>query len=179
MTNAVASARRTRRNAFTLLEVLLSIAILGTSLAIIGNGFHATLTNMHEAQQEVRAALIAETILSQVAAGAIAPESTEGDYDLDPRWHYALTVEPMSDVDGLLQVRVEVGRGDLERPRKVALARWVTDPLWLEEQAANLAAQKEAEAAAAAPATGSTTGASGGTSGSGSSGTSATGGSGR
>ena len=158
-----------QQKAFTLLEVILAIAILGVSLAIIGEGFRVGLRNIDEAQHEVRASLIAESVLSQVAAGAILPENTgDAAYEFDPNWVYSITSEPKNDVDGLLAVTVTVHPVNQSK-YTVTMSRWLTDPSWLAEQAANNPLTLAAEAAAA---TSSTSGSSSSSSGSGSSGTS-------
>jgi general secretion pathway protein I len=127
----------TKRQAFTLLEVILAIAILGVSLAIIGEGFRASLRNIDEARHEVRASLVAESILSSVAAGEILPESVgEAAYPFDANWVYSLSSEPQGDVEGLLAVSVAVHH--VSNPvYSVTMSRWLTDPNWLAEQAAN------------------------------------------
>lgn len=155
-----------KHRAFTLLEVILAIAILGVSLAIIGEGFRAGLRNIDEAQHEVRASLVAESILSQVACGEILPENVgEVAYTFDPNWVYSVTSEPLGDVEGLLNVTVSVHH--VSQPRYgVTMGRWLTDPDWLAEQEANNPLNQAAAAGTTDPAASSS-----------SSGSSATGGS--
>lgn len=154
------------RRAFTLLEVILAIAILGVSLAIIGEGFRSGLRNIDEAKHEVRASLIAESVLSQVACGEILPENAaEASYSFDPNWVYSITAEPLADVEGLLTVSVSVHH--VNQPRyAVTMSRWLTDPNWLAEQAANnplnqAAATNSTSSTSSGSSTGSTTGNSG------------------
>jgi general secretion pathway protein I len=130
--------RRYQPRAFTLLEVILAIAILGVSLAIIGEGFRAGLRNIDEAKHEVRASLVAESILSSVACGEILPENaSEVPYTFDPSWVYSITSEPPTNgLDGLLSISVTVHH--VSQPKYgVTMSRWLTDPNWLAEQAAN------------------------------------------
>ncbi len=154
------------RRAFTLLEVILAIAILGVSLAILGEGFRAGLRNIDEAKHEVRASLVAESILSQVACGEILPENAgEVAYIFDPNWVYSITSEPPTNgLDGLLSVSVSVHH--VSQPKYgVTMSRWLTDPAWLEEQAANNPLNQAAANATTSSTTGSSTGSSGSSSG--------------
>jgi len=144
-----------KRYGFTLLEVMLAIAILGVSLAIIGEGFRAGLANIEQAKYEVRASLVAESILSSVAAGEILPESVgETPYTFDGNWVYSLTAEPQGDVDGLLSVSVVVHHAS--NPKySVTMSRWLTDPNWLAEQAANNPLNQAAATSSSSSTTGS------------------------
>jgi prepilin-type N-terminal cleavage/methylation domain-containing protein len=145
----------TKRQAFTLLEVILAIAILGVSLAIIGEGFRAGLANIEQAKHEVRASLVAESILSSVAAGEILPESVgEAAYAFDANWVYSLTAEPQGDVDGLLSVSVQVHHVNNAK-YGVTMSRWLTDPNWLAEQAANNPLNQAAATSSSSSPTGS------------------------
>lgn len=158
--------------AFTLLEVILAIAILGVSLAIIGEGFRFGLRNIDEARHEVRASLIAESILSQIAAGVILPENNgEVPYELDPNFLYSITVsDPENPVEGLLAVSVSVYH--VSNPSfSVTMSRWLTDPDWLAEQAANnpLNQAAAAETASSSSTSGSSSSGSSGSSSGGSS----------
>lgn len=152
-----------KKRAFTLLEVILAIAILGVSLAIIGEGFRAGLRNIDEAKHEVRASLVAESILSQVACGEILPENAgEAAYTFDPNWVYSITSEPLADVEGLLSISVSVHH--TSQPRyAVTMSRWLTDPNWLAEQEANNPLNQAAANAttASSTSTGTSTGSSG------------------
>jgi prepilin-type N-terminal cleavage/methylation domain-containing protein len=146
--------------AFTLLEVILAIAILGVSLAIIGEGFRAGLRNIDEARHEVRASLVAESILSQVACGEILPENvSDVAYTFDPNWLYSITSEPPPEnpLDGLLSVSVTVRH--VSQPRySVTMGRWLTDPAWLAEQEANNPLNQAAANASTDAASSSSTG---------------------
>jgi prepilin-type N-terminal cleavage/methylation domain-containing protein len=123
---------------FSLLEVLLALAILAMGLSMLGIGFNNSLRNVDMARQEIRGNLIAESIMSEVAAGLILPEPSDVvTYEADPRYAYSIDAEPVTGVDGLVAIVVTVQRTDIQPAYPVKLARWITDPIWLQEQAAN------------------------------------------
>jgi general secretion pathway protein I len=130
--------RRTRRNAFTLLEVILALAILVGSLAIIGELTDQGLVGARRAATLAEAQLICESKLAEVAAGLL-PATAVGPVPLetDPAWNYTIAVVPQLDV-GLISVQVTVAENlpPEQRPTDFTLVRWMIDPIVLAEEAA-------------------------------------------
>ncbi len=126
--------KRNRRSAasagLSLLEVILAIAILGGSIAVIGELVRLGARQAEEARELTIAQLLCESKLEEIAAGVIAPEAV-GDvpFDLDPRWSYSIEIGSLDNPD-LLQVTVMAQQvdGSREIPLYYSLTRWILDP---------------------------------------------------
>jgi general secretion pathway protein I len=122
--------RSTVRAGLSLLEVILAIAILGGSVAVIGELVRLGARQAEEARELTIAQLLCESKLEEIAAGAIAPEAV-GDvpFELDPRWSYSIEVGSLDNPD-LLQVTVMAQQvdGSREIPLYYSLTRWILDP---------------------------------------------------
>lgn len=154
---------RKNRDAFTLLEIILAIAILGITIAIIGQGFRFGLERVKTSQNELRATLVAESILAQIAAGVLPPDAvTEAAYEDDKNWIYSVASESVGE-DGLLSVKVSV-RNTNDTAGKfgsVALTRWITNPdLTLAEEESQSMGGIAAESTTGTTGSSSTTGSS-------------------
>lgn len=127
--------RRFSRGGFTLLEVILALAILLTSLAAIGNLVHNAYRNAARVRDLTRAQLIAEAILAELNAGSLpletAAEAPVEDIDdtVEPGWLYSIDVMPLELV-GLLSVQVVVSQDPalVAYPVQYSLTQWVLDP---------------------------------------------------
>jgi hypothetical protein len=131
----------------SLLEVILSIAILGGSLAIIGELIRIGARNAAIARDLTTAQLYCESKMSEAAAGVIDLENLETDtLDEEGEWMCVITTEAL-DQQQLIAVNVTVGQNpDLfARPVSFSMTRWVIDPSYVAECAA-LDAQLKAEA---------------------------------
>ncbi len=125
--------RRTAGGAgFSLLEVILALAILTGSIAVLGEIARSALRNAQAARDTTRAQLLCEGILNEIAAGLVpcdpvfdVPCSQLFD-ERDRGWLYS--IESMAlDEDGLIAVQVTV-RQDLpatHQPVEVTLVRWL------------------------------------------------------
>ncbi len=136
------AGKRKQRDAFTLLEVILAIAILGVSIVAIGNVTRNAYRNAESATIELEARLVAESVMGEVLAGGrelvsapLAPLQT--DIGSTPAYSYAIIVEPTVQPN-LLSVRVQVTKVDAD-PGSVPLCeigRWKIDPNYLSSVAA-------------------------------------------
>jgi len=157
------------RRGFSLLEILLAMAILGGSLAvlsqIVGTGGDAG----RSAKELAMARLLCQSKLAEVLVTATSVMPTvvpstpvpSPDSQSETIFNYAVDVAPAA-MNGLLAIRVSVEavnpQGDGPAIANYSITRWILDPtLGLEqlEADANAAAQADAEAAAAASETGS------------------------
>lgn len=155
------------RRGFSLLEILLAMAILGGSLAvlsqIVGTGGDAA----RSAKELAMARLLCQSKLAEVmvTATTVMPTTVPStpvpspDSESDTVFNYAVDVAPAA-MDGLLAIRVSVEavnpEGDGPAVANYSITRWIIDPtLGLEqlEADANAEAQADAEAGAAASAT--------------------------
>lgn len=155
------------RRGFSLLEILLAMAILGGSLAvlsqIVGTGGDAA----RSAKELAMARLLCQSKLAEVmvTATTVMPTTVPStpvpspDSESDTVFNYGVDVAPAA-MDGLLAIRVSVEavnpEGDGPAVANYSITRWIIDPtLGLEqlEADANAEAQADAEAGAAASAT--------------------------
>ena len=93
---------RNNRNGLSLLEVMLAIALLGTSMVVIyqlmGIGYRSSL----EAQLQSDAANLVDTKMAEVSAGVLPLENAGGvPIEEAPEWSYSVEVQS-SDQIGLL-----------------------------------------------------------------------------
>jgi type II secretion system protein I len=138
------AARRRRRNAagadaFTLLEVILSLAILAGAMAALGELGSQGFENARVTRDMAMAQLLCESKLAEITAGIIEPAAISGVYqnsdgttfvsDGDVTWSYSIEVVTIDQDTGLLAVRVTVAQ-DLQPAliEPFSLVRWVPDP---------------------------------------------------
>ena len=130
----------------TLLEIILSLALLGGSMAIVGVVAHASFQNARQARDLVQAELLAESILAQVRLGIIQMErafevpvgvhSNPADMIVDTHavsmtnasevlWFYSLEIVDIDDylIEIAVTVRQNVAEG--RRPAVCRLVRWL------------------------------------------------------
>ena len=126
------------RNGFTLLEVILALAILAGAMAVLGEISRLALRNAAGARDLARAQLLAESKLAEIEAGFTAPDAadntafdttTESLDPAEPAWLYSISSQS-TDEDGLISVRVTVTRDQpaSQHPIKFSLVRWLPDP---------------------------------------------------
>ncbi len=138
---AAAGAKSSRRAAFTLLEVILALAILAGALAVLGEVGRLALQNAAGARDLARAQLLAESKMAEIDAGISAPDPVDSEafdttaesLDADgPAWVYSIASDSTDEV-GLLSVRVSVTRDQPagQHPVKFSLTRWLPDPNYM------------------------------------------------
>lgn len=118
-----------RRRGFSLLEVVLALAILAGAVAIIGELVRMGSRNAATARDSTQAQLLCEGLLEQVVAGylpltSVSNATCEGTTD----WTYSIAVEPTVDT-GVMSVTVTVRQAtDAESPPEFQLVQWLRDP---------------------------------------------------
>jgi prepilin-type N-terminal cleavage/methylation domain-containing protein len=122
--------RSRARQAFTLLEVILALVILGAALAIFGEVMQLANQNAADARAETRAQLLASSLLDEILAGSIddSPANRQPlEVDDDVRWVYSVSTGTAT-VSGVYPLVVEVEQ-DVEakfNPVKYRLVRWLS-----------------------------------------------------
>ncbi len=122
------------RDGFSLLEVVLALAILAGAIAVLGELGRMGLRNARFARDMTQAQLLCESKLAEIAAGITLPEPVNsarfeqevGDGQID--WLYSIETADV-DQQGLLSVRVTVAQ-DLpaeKLPVEFSLQRWIID----------------------------------------------------
>ena len=124
---------RTRRG-LSLLEVMLALAILGLSLATIGELLRVGSRNAEMARDLTTAQILCETKMAEIVCGMLPAMTTTDSPIVDAGsgndWLYAVETQPVAGQDGLLAVRVIVQQNPefVFRPASFALVRWIIDP---------------------------------------------------
>ncbi len=126
--------RKTSRSGLSLLEVLLSIAILGVSMVAIGHLFNLGFRSALDVQLRSEANMIADTTMAEVAAGVIDFAAGGGLVEANPEWQYEVASQ-QSQQPGLLSVTVKISReSDPDNNVSVSLVRLLADPDFEPEQ---------------------------------------------
>ena len=118
------------RRGVTLLEVMLAIAILGMSLASIGELIRLGVTGSLRTRDLTRAQIYAESKMSEITTGVYPIQSSAvTPYEADPTYIYQVEVQPALQA-GMLHVAVHVEKDTSQggEPVYFELFRWVVDP---------------------------------------------------
>jgi type II secretion system protein I len=126
---------RQRPSGFSLLEVVLALAILAGALAVIGEACRRGLDTARVARDLTYAQLICESQMSEITSGMVPPDPVDRskvDTVSDPSqtgWLYSVETES-TEVEGLIAVRVTVVQDlpEQKRPVRCSLVRWMQDP---------------------------------------------------
>ena len=135
---------------FSLLEVILALAILTGAIAVLGELASLGMRNARVARYTTRAELLSSSKLAEITSGITLPEAVsdvsfettddwlaQGD-PTGPEWLYSIDLAPL-DEEGLVAVRVTVSQNlpPEKRPVTFSLVRWIVDPgVELSEEAA-------------------------------------------
>jgi general secretion pathway protein I len=123
------------RRGFSLLEVILALAILGGAVAVLGEAASLAMRNAEFTRDMARAQMLCEGKLSEVVGGIVQAQPVQravlaGAADAsEPAWLYSIETASLS-AEGLMSIRVTVTR-DLpaaKRPVQFSLLRWIPDP---------------------------------------------------
>lgn len=120
----------------SLLEVLLALAVLGMTLAVIVEIVRIGGRNAEQARDISTAQIHCESLMAQVVSGLILPTPIASSPIDDPNapgeWVYSIEVQPI-DQNGLLGIRLAVSQNpDLfAQPVTFAVGRWMIDPEYL------------------------------------------------
>ena len=124
--------RNQTRSGFTLLEIVLALAILAGALAALGEVLRLASLNAEHARDESQAQLLASSVMAELVSGArqlTNVNQAELPIDAQPRWEYSIAIEE-TPYQELLLVRVQVAQQlPLEKqPRRFELVRWFSNP---------------------------------------------------
>jgi len=112
---------------------MLSIAILGGALVVVGELVRIGSRNAEMARDLTTAQLLCETKMAEISAGLILPQAVTGapveELDQQDAWLYSVQVEQV-DQQGMLSVWVTVEQNSAiySRPASFTLVRWMIDP---------------------------------------------------
>jgi prepilin-type N-terminal cleavage/methylation domain-containing protein len=125
------------RQAFTLLEIVLALALLAGALAALGEVLRLARLNAENAAAETQAQFVASSVLAELMSGAREPvDVAQAVYPLevDPPWLYsiAMSASPYSELL-LLEVKVEQQLPSRKQPISLTLRRWVLNPEYADQ----------------------------------------------
>ena len=126
------SPSRGAKLGFTLLEVILSLAILAGALAALGEVMRLADRSASIAEDETHAQILAASIMDELSAGSrelAAIQQSPLETGDDPPWVYTVDLE-QTQYDELVFVRVRVEQ-ELEarlQPAHFELVRWMPNP---------------------------------------------------
>lgn len=125
-------ARAAANRGFTLLEVILALAILAGSMAAVGEVMRLADQTATQTEAETQAQILAASIMDELACGARPLDQVDQEIlvgDSDPQWEYSIAVEDSS-MDELVAVRVLVQQKLDARltPPRFELVRWMPNP---------------------------------------------------
>ena len=129
---------------FTLLEVMLALAILAGALAVLGEFGRMGMQSAKTSRDLTRAELLCESVMSEISVGILTTDPVQRAPVVDPvqgtsvgntqtddvaPWVYSIDSETI-DQDGLLAVTVTVTQDmpAAQRPVSFTLVRWMLDP---------------------------------------------------
>jgi type II secretion system protein I len=117
---------------FTLLEIILALAILAGSLAALGEVMRLADQNATMTRDESQAQILASSVMDELVAGArqlVAIDRGQFDFVTDPPWVYSVLIESTA-FQELVAVRVLVEQ-DVDprlQPAQFELVRWLPNP---------------------------------------------------
>lgn len=120
---------------FTLLEIILALAILSGSLAALGEVMRVADVNAAKVRDETDAEFLADSVMAELISGARTLQNvseTPFDSDSEPPWVYSIEVGS-TQYDQLVSVHVSVAQ-QLEpqlQPARCELVRWLPNPDYL------------------------------------------------
>ncbi|HJQ79492.1 MAG TPA: prepilin-type N-terminal cleavage/methylation domain-containing protein [Lacipirellulaceae bacterium] len=117
---------------FTLLEIILALAILAGSLAALGEVMRLADQNAAATRDETQAQIIASSVLDELIAGVLpltAVNQSPVAVESDPPWVFSIALEQTGYAE-LIAVRVLVEQQADARlqPARFELVRWLPNP---------------------------------------------------
>ncbi|MEM6779842.1 MAG: prepilin-type N-terminal cleavage/methylation domain-containing protein [Planctomycetota bacterium] len=147
-----------RHEGFSLLEMLLALAVLGSSLGILAQIAGTGSDAAREARELSQARMIAQAKLAEILIQGISPQAVPPspaepvDSSSSTPFQYQVDVAPAA-LDGMLAIRIQVEALDPDGGpslARYAVTRWMIDPLLgLADLAAEEAAMREEQLAEA------------------------------
>jgi len=119
---------RKKQNGFSLLEVILAIAILGGSMVVIGYGFINGYRSVRNARMIGTGNRLADSAMAELAAGVIEPNSVSSKaIPGEDGWTYSVEIDD-APVPGLLSAVVRVENNQFQPNVAISITRMVIDP---------------------------------------------------
>lgn len=114
-----------------MLEVMLAIAILGGTIAVLGELVRTGSTAAAGCEKLTTGQMLAENVINEVVIGMRPMTDAQGVFPNYPEWSYSLTMQP-SDQEGVVVIVATVAHQDPDgaaKPFTFQLFRWAIDPV--------------------------------------------------
>jgi len=129
------TGRADPKRGFSLLEIILALAILTGAIAVLGELARLGLQNARLARDTTYAQLLCQSKMAEITSGAYHPEPIAGasletsDSPGDSEWLYSIELA-QTDLEALLAVRVTVAQALAaeKRPISFSMVQWILDP---------------------------------------------------
>ena len=116
------------KRGFTLLEVLVTLVILGTVLAVVAQGFTWSGRATGEAAQESLAVMLADMKISELETGEISlMQGDSGDFEEYENFRYEIETDADEENEGLYSVSVSIFYKEGEEERSYVLHRLIRE----------------------------------------------------
>ena len=120
--------RFNRRRGLSLLEVILAIAILGGSLAVISQLLRSGVNHAINTRLTSQGNVLCDAKMAELSAGVLELRSYGQTTIADsPEWYFQVDVQPSGE-QGLFLVSLTVGQNNLEDPIVITVNRFMPDP---------------------------------------------------
>ena len=117
----------TRRQGFTLVEVLVALVVAVAAMALLSQGFTTGARASTSSQFATRAALMAQRVVTDFETGLLSLSSTQsGKFDDDPDFSFE-TRSDTGSLTGLTQLTVTVKWQERNQDRTFVLVRLMKD----------------------------------------------------
>jgi type II secretory pathway pseudopilin PulG len=126
-----------KKNAFSILEVILALAILTGAMAVLGELGRLGFRNAKSAQDLTKAQMLCESKMAEYTSGITTPQSVSAtpfdaidqDSANSTTWVYSVDMQQI-DQDGLdaLCVTVTQNLPATQHPATYSITRWIVDP---------------------------------------------------
>ena len=134
---AIYNLQSKKRKAFSILEVILALAILTGAIAVLGELGRLGFGNAKSAQDLTKAQMLCESKMAEYTSGLTTPQSVSAtpfdaidqDSANSTTWVYSVDMQQI-DQDGLdaLCVTVSQNLPAAQHPATYSITRWIIDP---------------------------------------------------
>jgi general secretion pathway protein I len=167
---AIYNLQSKKRKAFSILEVILALAILTGAMAVLGELGRLGFRNAKSAQDLTKAQMLCESKMAEYTAGITTPQSVSAtpfdavdqDSSNSTTWIYSVDMQQI-DQYGLdaLCVTVTQNLPAAQQPASYSITRWIVDPSVAQAAAAAATSTEESTTGTSGSTQSSATGATG------------------
>ncbi len=123
------------KRAFTLIEVLVALAILATSFVVLLEAHGFGVRASKDLRDETLAALLAKDLMARIEAeGNLQEGEVSGEFKGFPGFWYHMTVDRSMFYDDIYMVQLTVMWGDPAAPRKFELLHFIPEFIYRDRQ---------------------------------------------